>query len=801
MSASPPDIRIFVSYRRDDAAKAAGMIYSELAKRFGGKEQVFQDVSSIIPGVPWDEAIDEALGSCDVFLVVIGDLWLTVADEGGRRLDDENDRHRREIEVALDREIPVLPVLIDDADMPSEEQLPGKLKRLHRIQAQRLDATYAFKAYVDDLIAVVEKAAVVHQARAGRGSPSPPPRTAVVPDEVDDDARRRTEAVEKIEQGDFAEALRVAASIEDPASRADVLLSVATAQFEAGTIPSETQETLVQARVATAGITDDEERERVLADAANVESEIAEPGALGLPHGAFAAAEAITGPRGVALGDNTAATKEPGEPEHVGNPGGRSVWYRWTAPAAGTVTVDTFGSDFDTLLAVYRGSSLADLELVAANDDADGSQSRVTFRVVEGEEYRIAVDGYGGAAGSIVLNWQVLAPPPNSSFANAVELVGPSGTIRGDSTGSSKEPDEPDHAGSAGGSSVWYRWTAPQDGVAIVDTFGSDFDTLLAVYRGSSLGLLDHVAANDDAGRPQSRVTFRVAEGDDLRIAVDGYASAAGAIVLNWSVHDRESLRMCLDGAGLRYVEAGEGAVLMRLPGTRREEVVIDATESSDGVTFISVDLPAYSGFGAKSVLQTLLKISYVADYAKVMSLAGGGFAVAAEIPSSALSRTVCEGLTWAVAALGDVAGPADLRDANGWTERIARCTTVLDRYLDVDHARARAETGSLLAGAGLASGSGYALVLGAGMLPVALHVNRRVISLMVTLEGTQPRGDRQKLERLLELNRLVDVGKVGLNSQGDVTLLYEVPEPVPELAEHAVAQLRTLFAAARAAI
>jgi hypothetical protein len=125
----------------------------------------------------------------------------------------------------------------------------------------------------------------------------------------------------------------------------------------------------------------------------------------------------------------------------------------------------------------------------------------------------------------------------------------------------------------------------------------------------------------------------------------------------------------------------------------------------------------------------------------------------------------------------------------------------VLDRYLDVDPGRARAEVGALLAGAGLASGAGYALVLGAEILPLALHVNARVISLMVTLEGVKPGGDKHKLERLLELNRLVDVGKVGLSSNGDVTLLYEVPEAVPELAEHAVAQLRTLFAAARAAI
>jgi hypothetical protein len=104
-------------------------------------------------------------------------------------------------------------------------------------------------------------------------------------------------------------------------------------------------------------------------------------------------------------GTNVKATRESGEPRHAGNAGGRSVWWTWTAPASGTVTIDTAGSNFDTLLAVYTGTSVSALTPVASNDDAGGGtvSSRVTFAATAGRQYQIAVDGYGGASGSIAL--------------------------------------------------------------------------------------------------------------------------------------------------------------------------------------------------------------------------------------------------------------------------------------------------------------------------------------------------------------------------------------------------------------
>lgn len=250
----------------------------------------------------------------------------------------------------------------------------------------------------------------------------------------------------------------------------------------------------------------------------------------------FSNSALIVGDRGRVESSNHAATKETGEPDHAGVAGGSSVWWHWTAPAGGSVIFDTFGSDFDTLLAVYTGSSLDTLTLAGSNDDAGGgSRSRVAISVVAGTTYRIAVDGYGGEQGDIVLNWNPALPPANDQLVNAIVLTGTSGTAIGSNVAATKESGEPNHDGRTGGSSVWWQWTAPADGVVIFDTLGSDFDTILAVYAGSSMATMTFVSSNDDFGDElHSRVGFSAIPGTVYSIAVDGYGGDQGDIVLNW---------------------------------------------------------------------------------------------------------------------------------------------------------------------------------------------------------------------------------------------------------------------------
>lgn len=128
----------------------------------------------------------------------------------------------------------------------------------------------------------------------------------------------------------------------------------------------------------------------------------------GLPNDDFADATVIAGSIGSVSGSNEEATREAGEPEHAGS-GLTSVWWRWTAPADGPVVVNTFGSDFDTVLAVYTGT-LADLTEVVANDDdetVDDYTSRVEFAAVAGAVYHIAVSGFYDDIGEFVLNWEM----------------------------------------------------------------------------------------------------------------------------------------------------------------------------------------------------------------------------------------------------------------------------------------------------------------------------------------------------------------------------------------------------------
>ena len=105
-------------------------------------------------------------------------------------------------------------------------------------------------------------------------------------------------------------------------------------------------------------------------------------------------------------GSTVNASSEPGEPNHANAFGGSSIWFQWTAPASASVTVDTIGSTFDTVLAVYTGDDFSNLALVAADDDGANfnHNSLVTFPCRLGENYLIAVDGFLGATGAVILN-------------------------------------------------------------------------------------------------------------------------------------------------------------------------------------------------------------------------------------------------------------------------------------------------------------------------------------------------------------------------------------------------------------
>lgn len=148
---------IFVSYRRSDSADIAGRIYDRLIGKFG-KGPIFKDVDSIPLGLDFKEYLDMKVGECDVLLAIIGDEWVSASDSGGkRRLDDPTDFVRIEIESALERKIPVIPLLVRDAHMPREDDLPSSLRKLVYRNGTPIRSDPDFHRDMDRLIAALEK--------------------------------------------------------------------------------------------------------------------------------------------------------------------------------------------------------------------------------------------------------------------------------------------------------------------------------------------------------------------------------------------------------------------------------------------------------------------------------------------------------------------------------------------------------------------------------------------------------------------------------------------------------------------
>ncbi len=276
----------------------------------------------------------------------------------------------------------------------------------------------------------------------------------------------------------------------------------------------------------------------------------------------FAARIALFGVHPITTGNNVGATKEPGEPD-PGFVGGNSVWWTWTAPANGRLTVTTAGSNFDTILTVGSGNSLSNLTVLGFNDN-DTNACTVKLNVIAGTAYQIAVDGAGGAMGNITLTLTLgptQTPPSNNNFANRIPLAGTHlANVTGSNAGATAEPGEPFHVDSVGFRSVWWTWTAPGSGGLTLTTQNSAIDTVLAVYTGSSLTNLVFVAGNDEdplSAGYVSRVTCNVTAGTAYQIAIDGYEGDEGDVRLRLDLdsafvaptNDNFSNRATLTGA------------------------------------------------------------------------------------------------------------------------------------------------------------------------------------------------------------------------------------------------------------
>lgn len=390
----------------------------------------------------------------------------------------------------------------------------------------------------------------------------------------------------------------------------------------------------------------------------------------------FADRELLTETNGVLNGSNAGATREPDEPRHGDKEGGASLWISWVAPTNGIAKFRTTGSSFDTLLSAYyfkpgKPEVLGELEEVAANDDdpANEPTSLVQFAAQAGVRYEIAVDGYRGATGAVVLAWEfqplsiapiIVSVPTDQAFrlgdtvtlsvdvqttpdmrlqwrfnGESTEVEGPTlvipslqatnvgryslriridlgedearfetrpveiqinsdgrtnalardkifdslesplepgdddhggsadkfapsklsadpaigaiGVVAGyngsqifNTTFATPDPNEPAHCGVAGGASYWYAYRAPTNGTLFLDTIGSTFNTVLAVYLAPTGTFtyqdLVQLACNNDGVAPlgPSRVQLQVEAGEQIFVVVDGVNGARGIARLNY---------------------------------------------------------------------------------------------------------------------------------------------------------------------------------------------------------------------------------------------------------------------------
>jgi hypothetical protein len=236
-----------------------------------------------------------------------------------------------------------------------------------------------------------------------------------------------------------------------------------------------------------------------------------------------------------ATGCNTGALFSAGEPTPLNMD--KTIWWTWFPPYTGKVTVDTLGSSFDTVLAVYDFPTPPFAPLLYASDDCRGGNgtSQPTFNATANTCFQIQVGSKpGGATGMVRLH---LAPAPvlflNDGFTSAISLgSSPSIAANGSNENASIQSGEPVFGV---GRTIWYRWTAPHTGDFILNTTGSNFDTTLALYTGTAVNALALVQGTGSAPGQPTSLRFRASGGVTYRIAHDGSTTgrAGGTSVLN----------------------------------------------------------------------------------------------------------------------------------------------------------------------------------------------------------------------------------------------------------------------------
>lgn len=254
--------------------------------------------------------------------------------------------------------------------------------------------------------------------------------------------------------------------------------------------------------------------------------------------GPFSGPESWTKSTEIAIyGDNLGTTKENGEPNHEGQAGGHSVWFKLILPRNARVDFvpQANSTNFTALLGVYKGSTINVLTPVALT--YSGSPSPLATRTLAAEAwttYYVAIDGASGASGNFYFQMYydpLSTAPDNDNFSRARDITGsinptPSSlySLYGDNLNATKETGEPNSAGH----SVWWKWTSPANTRAFLNASASDFAANLGIYTGTNVSAL--IAANPNAAVQAQALSFDAVAGNTYYIMADGTNGSTGNI-------------------------------------------------------------------------------------------------------------------------------------------------------------------------------------------------------------------------------------------------------------------------------
>jgi len=165
-----PMAKIAISYRRTDS-DATGRIFDRLVERYG-KDSVFRDIDNIPFGIDFRKVVNDALRDTDVLIAIVGPNWRSVSKDGSARIDDANDFVRIEVETALQRGIPVIPVLIGGAVMPTTAELPESIRTFSYRNAASIDSGRNFHVDLERLMRSMDRLLEAKVATVGAEKPA-----------------------------------------------------------------------------------------------------------------------------------------------------------------------------------------------------------------------------------------------------------------------------------------------------------------------------------------------------------------------------------------------------------------------------------------------------------------------------------------------------------------------------------------------------------------------------------------------------------------------------------------------------